>query len=412
MVDKTRNFVIDASFDTWDYTQVGNNPLPPKSQTRRNVPCYRSMQHAGKVDNWKYKLQHGIDATSGFSGQVQSFLVEPGNILFHYTYLDIYGGPVMNTHSERSGNLVGEPTAAFPSSLSTSEAQNQAKVKFLRKCLATQQELQGLVVAGEAAEALRMIRNPAKALFRGIEGYIHTAKRRRNRSPKHRRNHVVAETWLEYVFGWRPLLSDIHSGIEAISQLAEEPPQYEHIVAEHHVDSEPSPPVTFLTGSGIYDKYETNFNKNTARCVFRGTVRCDPPSGARNRKLFGVSWSQVIPSAWELIPYSFLVDYFTNIGQVLDANSFNQSYIEWYLMTVIRTNEVRNVLSACIPTLSNDPKVGYYTNQNHSNGSATARIKLVDRSPGTTQIVPTISFRMPFCDTQWLNMAALLQARR
>jgi len=412
MVTKNRSYTVDTSFVTWDYTQVGNNPLPPLSVTNRHVTCLKSMTHSGRVPNWKYLIQHGMGATSGFQGQISQFTTSPGKILFHYVYTDLYGGPVQKSHSERTGILVGEPSAAYPGSISTTEAQNLAKIKFLRKCLATQQKLQGLVVAGELAETLKMIRNPAKALFNGVLNYAYDVKRRVNRSKPHNRRRVIANTWLEYAYGWAPLVSDIRSGMEALHTMSINPPPYQHIVAEHSIDSMPSPPVTFQTGSGLYNKYETSFSKSTARCVFRGTVKCDPPSASRTRKLFGVSWSQVLPTVWELIPYSFLVDYFSNVGAVLDANSFNQAYLMWYQMTVIRSNEVTNVLNACVPTLSEAPGVGYYTSRLSSGGSATAIQKLVDRSPGQNAIVPTLALRVPFCDTQWLNIAALAEARR
>jgi hypothetical protein len=410
-VQKSQTYTVDTSFETWSYTQVGNNPLPPRSKTIRHQDCFKNMQHDGNVPNFRYLIKHGLLATSGFSGQVQQFKFESGQIIYHYTYTDIYGGPVQNTHDERTGNLVGEPTATYPGSVSTTEAQNQAKMRFLQKCLDTQTSLQTGVVLGELGETLHMIRHPAQTLFEGIFDYAATAKKRRNRAKPHNRKRVVADTWLEYSYGWAPLISDIDSGMKALARMAETPPEYKFISAEYHVDSGPAP-YPFQTGSGLFDKYEATFNKSTARCVYRGMVNTNPPTASRNLNLFGVSWSQIIPTVWELIPYSFLVDYFTNIGAVLNANAFNQAQLRWYQMTVLRQNEVSNVLTACIPTLVDDPKIGHYTQQLHGSGSATATIKLVDRSPGTTAIVPSFAFKLPFCDTQWLNIAALARARQ
>jgi hypothetical protein len=119
----------------------------------------------------------------------------------------------------------------------------------------------------------------------------------------------------------------------------------------------------------------------------------------------------VIPTAWELIPYSFVADYFANIGDMLAANAINMSSIRWWNQCIIRESVTTNLYVAGIAK-----KPGPYerfTQQIVSPGSIVATSKLVERSVGTASLVPTLEFRLPFCDTQWINLSALFaQARR
>jgi hypothetical protein len=43
----------------------------------------------------------------------------------------------------------------------------------------------------------------------------------------------------------------------------------------------------------------------------------------------GFSWESFVPTVWELVPYSFILDYFTNIGDVLSAGLLVQSHLAW-----------------------------------------------------------------------------------
>ena len=44
---------------------------------------------------------------------------------------------------------------------------------------------------------------------------------------------------------------------------------------------------------------------------------------------FGFTPSEFIPTAWELLPWSFLIDYFVNIGDVIQANIVSLSDLAW-----------------------------------------------------------------------------------
>lgn len=119
------------------------------------------------------------------------------------------------------------------------------------------------------------------------------------------------ETWLEYQYGWVPLLSDVYGSVELLKQ--------------RNKSSD-----WVVTGKGnVSDKYrtETLWVKDTHyphRHIVEGTsghfVRVDyVPIDAhlRNLSKFGLSNPALL--AWELLPYSFVIDWAFPIGDWLSS---------------------------------------------------------------------------------------------
>ena len=75
----------------------------------------------------------------------------------------------------------------------------------------------------------------------------------------------------------------------------------------------------------------------TERCevTYRGAYVYRRPDGNFGiPELFGVDLSSVAPTSWELIPYSWLVDYFTDVGSAIDAVSIRLVEFGWSNVTV------------------------------------------------------------------------------
>jgi hypothetical protein len=130
-----------------------------------------------------------------------------------------------------------------------------------------------------------------------------------------------------------------------------------------------------------------------------GAVKATGPDIPRFRYL-GVSWSDVIPAAYELVPYSFVVDYFTNLGDVLEALCFNRSSVAWVSQTDRweAFQEVRNL---------SPPNTGHDTYQAYSlQGKEELRLTNVNRRSLDQVPVLGLSFRIPGV-RQWVTTAAL-----
>lgn len=121
----------------------------------------------------------------------------------------------------------------------------------------------------------------------------------------------VGSLWLEYWFGWSPLISDIKGAIDVLQDL----------------NLQLS---TTFTGSGnaVYEyvKNEPWFYRGqwwvshrqlgaTFGCKYRCKMKIYSPN-AFNANRLGLTNPATV--AWELIPFSFLVDWFLPVGKFLD----------------------------------------------------------------------------------------------
>lgn len=73
--------------------------------------------------------------------------------------------------------------------------------------------------------------------------------------------------------------------------------------------------------------------------VYRGMVRIAQDTIQEVHRNLGLDLSSFAPTVWEVIPYSFVADYFTNIGDMIDAASFPRSTLSWVAKTIVLTKE-------------------------------------------------------------------------
>lgn len=116
-----------------------------------------------------------------------------------------------------------------------------------------------------------------------------------------------ANNWLEYHFGWEPLVKDIGAALHTLT----DPFGHKTVKASGHSDK-----TYTLTGGGVvpYD--------NTWRKDFRisTSVRLQARVSVVNPNAFLLSqlgFVNPLSTAWELVPFSFVLDWFGNVGQVL-----------------------------------------------------------------------------------------------
>lgn len=142
---------------------------------------------------------------------------------------------------------------------------------------------------------------------------------------------TLSANWLQLQWGWIPLLSDMKAGAEQLAHRLEVPFK-QRVVASMRI----SPPLTF---SGGWSKFVA------AECY----------SVASRRIVATISEQESLPVlsglmdpelvAWELLPFSWLVDYVSPIGDYLAARAFASRLNGVFVTTTHSRRKVRGVRS-------------------------------------------------------------------
>jgi hypothetical protein len=124
---------------------------------------------------------------------------------------------------------------------------------------------------------------------------------------------LAAQNWLQLQYGWKPLLQDVYGAAEALAKANGESVFKRTVTsaASHH------DVVNAVRYGGlsqtivIRDEHDFTYNRRL-RCTFQITN-----SAAKTIAETGISNPALL--AWELLPYSFVVDWFIPVGNFLEA---------------------------------------------------------------------------------------------
>jgi hypothetical protein len=315
---------------------------------------------------------------------------------------------------ERSGLFVGIPSGLYSPNTSDllAKATNNASSEFYSN--ATTAQATGLTMLGELRETLSMLRHPYKGSYQLLITRLQKIRefRIRGRVKKEVKKRIVddyvSNWWLETMFGWRPLLSDAEDAVTAAVRLQN---QIE-LKPIHGESTETSCTVSAEQVGSVMNYCRYFYNDRDSRTVmvkYRGAVRLqlysDAPLAA-TAETFGFSLEQFVPTVWELIPYSFVVDYFSNVGACLSAASFGTGNLAWACQSVRVENEYsRNyrgdggayIKQALGPRFREDSfYCSPYVNRQFD----------FSRTRGAPP-VPSLRFQLPGSPLKWVNLAAL-----
>lgn len=371
--------------------------------------------------NWKTQVKNQQNATTDMSGTFDTFKSNRVRASVTFRNYGISGtDPVRLTANGDIGQY-GNIIDWLPT-ISTSTADNRALIAYLKHVRSTVSSFGGPVFMGELREAFRMIRQPVLGLRNLADSWIRKAARsKRPRGPKGPVNHEwkknLSSLWLEQAFGWQPLISDINSAFKTFRGLRDSKPQrpvsgfgIQEIDVPHrtYVDS-----VQSVHNFGNWMYYLVNrTSRERAFVKYSGMVNCQTyGSPVDALEPFGFTIDSWAPTAWELLPWSFLIDYFTNIGDVISAGTVSRSSIAWTRKTVV-TYQISDMVAkgqeAAVTSWFNDNVgPGYLTTCEMPDTHGNYVRRAVQRQAITSLGIPTLSFEIPGLPTQWANMTAL-----
>lgn len=382
--------------------RVGNNPIPPDLYTYQTVSGTGFSRSGDYRQNWRDLIKSGGNATNNFSA-TDLRLTSMKPIRATWKTKPSFGTRVTSCVNEIELRQF-YTYANIPGDL-LSTIDNKARAKVYRRM----QSFNATTAFGELRETLRMLVRPAHALREGLDRYRRTALKHRARE-KTRANFLkaVSGSWLEYSFGWKPLMHDIKDAAEAFAKSSSDPIYQHFSVTENQTYTRPKVLVYnggIAEGGAISARVYAQARMDcSVRYCGSATVKTSVPNAHAAR--FGTGMPSFVPAAWELMPYSFLIDYFTNIGDCLDAWAIAQyTTFRW----TCRTTRVF-CRSQTWSELYNGNAIGDLTYTD--NGSATWESLSLSRSNIGSIPLPFIQIQDKLGLKQSLNIAALVANRR
>lgn len=383
---------------------------PPATLYTKNLSWTDSVS-GESIPNWKDKLKRGTQATSRLSGRKTTLRASPGTAIYEYRVSSAPSGYRLRVSSGYLLNDIGIWTGSEYESIDIAE--QRAREVFYSKYRSSQTAIAGGVALGELGETLRMLTSPAKALRKRVGDYYSRilsrhAKRYAGRTTK-QRNRYLSETWLEASFGWLPFISDVKDAMDAMSNRQ----HYlrDRIIiqafADDKTDAYDPNGVTYAGGKLAYVcGVKTSHG---ASVQYRGALRATQESPIqKDARLWGFTPDQIIPTVWELMPYSFVIDYFTNIGKVIDAWSIRRARLTWGARTV-RQYRIRDVADA--RSTNDRTGVTEVITESFSPGTWRSEETTINRYPVNSVPIPDFRFRLPGSNLKWLNLGALARVK-
>lgn len=411
-------------------SDIGNPELEYSKGTAFNG-TWTSYTEGTNLSDWKSRIKNSQDATTTFFGQkLKAEFNEGGYTIVFNENVNPFGNQLRTYLFDgmSQGNVpvfIGQ--IGFDQS-----AENAALIQLYRRIKEQHRSFQGLVFLGEMRETIRMVRGRARSLASGITDYISALKKRSKGVPftkrgNIRRKKILADTWLEYSFGWKPLVSDIEGAVKVIAdrQLREEGLDVRRervrgigsttVVNQTHIPEM----IDVWPGHVYVNAVNRQLQTYTVRYIARMKYTTPLPQEEAKAMLAqsGFTLLEFIPTAWELLPWSFLVDYFSNVGDFLDA--FTTPLDNVYSVTKTVRQESINTYKYSLARERIVKLPGFVSLLEDANGCGNwkSTYTRVDRTsiPPTSLPLPRLQMENPFsvnATNRFLNMTALAAGAR
>lgn len=397
---------------------------PPASTVNATALTLLRTVDGQTLPGWRDMIKRGEDATTEFSGVFDSIEgVRWGKVTQRWSY---NYNPAWIYTSEVEGDLgcFNSHWTIFPQGPSQDPTfvDNLARGNFYSKLNSLTNAIDGLVFLGELKETLKLLRAPHLGFQKLCKGFLDTLKKRKRADPK-RWTKDIGNLWLEQSLGWNPLINDAKAAIDAYERITGQGRPLPVVVVssgakkvyDNHNSSSyltSGAKLVGLQNSGLIANVIYALDRNVVTVRYRAGVTAQVEAPRWNDKdLWGFSPQNFIPSAWNILPWSFLVDYGLNMSSFLEGACTRTPKTTFCNRTLIQERSIYTTIQISEKeNISIDP--GNYTflgiQGDNSPKSHKATRKTVSRTKIPEVPRPQLQFNWSFTDGQLLNVAALL----
>jgi len=411
---------------TW-YDQTGDYGRVVKGRTKsgdpyNNITPLRSSlvqtRTGESVPDWREKIARGEFAASPYSTSRQQLLLQPAYMVAGQDIDKSW----WNTTEFQGFNSFPVPNWSVPD-FPTSVA-NKALANILSKVRHEYEHVNLVPDIAEIGQTVRMFGAPASAILSLTDRHVNRlelAARGLHGSTVFKRiawGRIVAASYLEYAFGLKPLIRATAEVAEALARWKGE------------ADGDLPRPVNQRLRSGsksneASDSYTTSsvewsgtigFKTQLIKKIEYGvkydvtlnhSVQADYGSNERLLQLLGFNPTTFIPTLWEVLPWSWLVDYFLNVQQIIEAGLTVTSNVE-RIMRMQKISELYTITEKAYLAAARTSWVFAPS----APGSGQFRRTTFTRTLPASLGVPTLEVSYPNSITKLANATAALFARR
>lgn len=405
------------SYEPWWWYVSSNAPSAASGYQINNTLVYITTRTGQKVDQWKHKIQTGVNATSPYATTATRVEDRKDGVITFKWILKTQPNVIYSTTHTGFAANVTDVTHLL--SVSTT-VQNVALMKIIKKVKAERAQLNGLAFAGELREALHGIRHPFQLMRQQVYSHLNTLNKRKramNGYPEAKRKkawrETIAGTWLETSFGLKPLIKDTEELATAIARFQFEEPNKARLQSKHSDRAVETTSTQY--GNTSYRVWFDRIRRRETDAFCRysiGTSFSHKPAGSVERLLevLGVSLENFVPGLYEVMPWSWLIDYFSNLGQLIEAGTLSEADVKWICRTVgLKTMDTYLNAPNRFETarhLSISEQIIEYSGEHF--GWARLSKATIDRTNPVTLGLPKLVTKLPGYPMQAANLVAIL----
>lgn len=367
-----------------------------------------------KNPNWKAQIKAVTSATTPASGRRVLVLATP--LTHSVSFLSQTPPPNTDEHpylkfSAFDTRLISSEYRVNGSfnQVESKTAENQAISKLYSILQGFEQASQSGEDLGEWKQTRDAIKKPLpqvrQLLEKALNGHANALKRPNPRAIVS----GLADTWLEWVYGWKPLansIADAMVGVQNRDNFA-----YYYPFQATGASTANASGVSGTIGQSAAISFLNGWSRDESQVRYHGVweSRVDVPKKQVNDVL-GLNVQNIIPTIWNLIPYSFLIDYFTNVGDFLNITAVPWTGVRWCAKTVRNTCYTK-ISSGPVPLKQSIGPNAIMRSQGYSPGSLEVYDTRFSRTVVTSLPVPRFEVNLSISNGKALNVVALLASR-
>lgn len=393
---------------TYDRLSVRNDGGPTTKLVSYTNYYYDDDVKVG-VDNprWQDQVQQLQEAGTNYVRQCTQVYPRPEFTRLKETYPTVLVEKTISGMRWRSiSHGKGIPPSVSP------KDDSRAMGDFLSNASNALSPFKALPFFGELRESLGLIKGRSLNLYDLITSYERSARRiRRSFSNKKSALKTIRRLYLEAQFGWKPLLGDVSDAAKAIQRLENDVSLWSATGKASTSSQLVVPPVNLNSSWGCFKGRYKRIDSSSVKYTGQVKVTLSRVGGNPDALIeaCGFRLAEFVPSLWELLPWSWAFDYFSNAGDLVNAAFFDKSKLVWCSKTQYNTSEQVSSWDFDFETT----KSLYPATSAGSSGGGEFRTKHLEfrrnvADPG----VPGLVLQLPTSGWEYLNLLATLSTLR